>query len=92
MVPTSHGDDDLVGICDPLEGFRLGIVIAEESVDGGLEVGDRSEDPALETPLGQDGKKAFDSVEPGGRGRGEVECPARMAREPSVHGGMLVGA
>ena len=91
-MPTSHGGDDLVGICDPLEGFRLGIVIVEESVDGGLEVGDGSENPAFETPLGQDGKEAFDGVEPRGRGRREVECPTRMARQPSVHGGMLVGA
>jgi hypothetical protein len=47
LVPTSHGGDDLVGICDPLEGFRLGIVIVEESVDGGLEVGDGSEKPRV---------------------------------------------
>jgi hypothetical protein len=32
----------------------------------------------------QDGEEAFDRVEPGGRGRTEVERPARMAGGPSV--------
>ena len=91
-MPAPDGGDDFVGICDPLEGFRLGVVVIEEAVDGGLEVGDGPEDATLETALGQDGKKAFDRIEPGGRGRGEVECSARMARQPSVHRGMLVGA
>ena len=47
--------------------------------------------PRLRRRFGQDGKEAFDGVEPRGRGRREVECPTRMARQPSVHGGMLVG-
>jgi hypothetical protein len=53
-----------VGIGDPLEGVRLGIVILEEAVDGGLEVGDGSEDAALETALGQDCEEALDGVQP----------------------------
>jgi hypothetical protein len=40
------------------------------------------------TPLGQDGEKALDGVEPRRRGRGEVERPARVLREPSPHRGM----
>jgi hypothetical protein len=68
----------------------MGVVVVEEAVDGGLEVGDGSEDATLEAALGQDGEKALDGVEPGGRGRGEVECPAEMARQPSPHDGMLV--
>jgi hypothetical protein len=63
----------------------------EESIDGGLEVGDGSEDAALETALGQDGEKALDGVEPGSRGWGEVEGPAGMASEPFPRGRMLVG-
>jgi hypothetical protein len=89
-VPASDGGDNSVGLCDPLEGFRLGVVVVEEAVDSGLEVGDGSEDAALEAAFGHYGEKAFDGVEPGGRGRGEVECPARMAREPLAYGGMLV--
>jgi hypothetical protein len=41
-------------------------VVIEEAVDGGLEVGDRSEDAALETALGKDGEESLDGVEPGG--------------------------
>jgi hypothetical protein len=89
-VPAPDGDDDFVGIGDPLEGFRLGVVMIEEAIDGGLQVGDGSEDAALETALGQDGEKALDGVEPGSRGWGEVEGPAGMANEPFPRGGMLV--
>jgi hypothetical protein len=90
LRPASDGSDDFVGVCDPMEGLRLGIVILEEAVDGGLEVGDGSEDAAFETALRQDGEQTLDGVEPGGRGRGEVERPARMARQPLAHGEMLV--
>jgi hypothetical protein len=47
-----------------LEGLRVGVVIIEEAVDSGLEVGDGSEDGALEATLGQDGEEALDGVEP----------------------------
>src|ERR1700735_5874133 len=90
-MPAPDGGDDLVGIGDPLEGLRLGVVSFKETIDGGLEVGDASEGAALEAALGQGGEETLDGVEPGGRGRGEVERPARMAREPSLHGRMLVG-
>ena len=51
----------------------------------------RSEDAALEPALGQLGEEALDGVEPGGRGRREVEGEARMAAEPGADLGMLVG-
>jgi hypothetical protein len=69
----------------------VGVVIVEEAVDGGLEIGDGSEDAPLETALGQDCEKALDRIEPGSRGGDEVERPARVARQPSPNGGMLVG-
>jgi hypothetical protein len=50
-----------------LEELRLGIVILEDAVDGGLEICSGSEHASLETPLGQDGEKALDGVELGGR-------------------------
>ena len=81
----------LAGIGDPLEGLGVGVVVVEEAVDGGLKVCDGSEDATLEAPLGQDGEEALDGVEPGSRSRREVKGPAGMAREPSPHGGMLVG-
>src|SRR5215813_10986202 len=36
-------------------------------------------------------KKFSHGVEPGGRGRGEMKDPARMARQPSEHLGVFVG-
>ena len=80
LMPSSDGGDDFVGIGDPLERLRLGVVIVEETIDGGLKVGDGSEDDALEAALGQDCEEALDGVEPRGRSRGEVERPARMMR------------
>ena len=72
-MPAPDGGDDLVGIGDPLEGLRLGVVIVEETIDGGLEVGDGSEGAALEAALGQGGEETLDGVEPGSRCRREVE-------------------
>ena len=41
------------------------IVVVEEAVDGGLEVGDGSEDAALKASSDQDGEESLDGVEPG---------------------------
>jgi hypothetical protein len=57
LAPAPDGWDDFVGIGEPLKGLRVGVVIIKEAVDSGLEVGDGSEDAALETTLGQDGEK-----------------------------------
>ena len=80
-MPAPDGFDDFVGVGDPLEGLRLGVVIVEEAVDGGLEVGDGSEHATLETALGQGGEKAFDSVEPrrGGRVKWKVQRGWRVS-------------
>jgi hypothetical protein len=40
---------------------------------------------------GQSGEEIFDGVEPGAGGRGEMEGPARMADEPGLDLGVLVG-
>ena len=86
-MPSPDSGDDFVGISGPDEGLGLAIVLLEEAVDGALEVVDGSEDAALETALGQNREKAFDGVEPRGRGRREVKAPARVARQPRPHGG-----
>ena len=57
----------------------------EETIDGGLEVGDVIEGAALEAALGQGGEESLDGVEPGGRGRGEVETS-------SADGARAIGA
>ncbi len=70
-----------------------GIVVGfcQKPVDGGLEGNQGMNDAALQPPFGQLGEKAFDSIEPGGRGRGEMEGPARMPTQPLDNLGMLVG-
>ena len=66
-------------------------MLGEEAVDGGLEVDERAEDAALEAAPGELGEEALDGVEPGARGRGEVEGPARVPGEPGADLGVLVG-
>ena len=60
--------------------------------DSGLEVDEGMKDAALQSPAGEFGKKPFDSVEPGRRGRGEVERPTRVPGKPSPDFGVLVAA
>jgi hypothetical protein len=73
LVPAPDGSDDFVGVGDPFEGLGVGVVFVDETVDDGLEVGNGSKGATLETALCQDGEKALDGVEPGGRGRSVSE-------------------
>ena len=72
------------------EGFRVFIGLGEVAVDSGLEIDDALEDAAFEPLPGQLGEEAFDGIEPGGRGRGEVEMEPRVPFEPGPHLRMLV--
>ena len=65
------------------------IGFGEEAVDGGLEIDDAFEDAVLELLPGQFGKQALDGVEPGGRGRGEVEMEPLVPFEPGLDLGVL---
>jgi hypothetical protein len=47
LVPTFDGGDDFVWIGGPDEGLRLLVVLFEEAIDGGLEIGDGSEHASL---------------------------------------------
>jgi hypothetical protein len=40
------------------------VVFEEEAIDGGLEVGDRPEDSAFQSPLGQRGEETLDGIDP----------------------------
>jgi hypothetical protein len=53
-------------------------VFDDEAIDSGLQVDDRYEDAAFQSPLRELGEEAFDSVEPGRRYWREVERPAGM--------------
>jgi hypothetical protein len=46
-----------VRISGPSEGLRLGIVFDDKAIDGGLQIDDRDEDTALQSPLGSFAKK-----------------------------------
>ena len=48
--------------------------------------------PRSQALLGELGEEGLDRVQPGARGRGEVEGPARVARQPGQDLGVLVGA
>ena len=56
-----------------------------------MQIDDALESAALDSLLRQLSESAFDGIEPGGRGRREVEGPARVARQPGQHLGVLVG-
>src|ERR1700678_4631815 len=73
------------------EGLGFLIVLFEEAVDRGLQVGDRSKDAALEPAFREGREEAFDRVEPGSRCWCEMERPSRMTFEPSTNIGMLMG-
>jgi hypothetical protein len=68
----------------------VGIGIGDEAVDCIREFLERTKHAALEAALGEERKQTFDSIEPGCRGRGEVEDKARVASEPFQDLGMLV--
>jgi hypothetical protein len=81
----------LVWIGGPGEGLGLLVVVGDDAIDGGLEIDDAFEDAALETAPGENGEEALDSVERTGRGRREMEGPARMPPQPFDLLGVLVG-
>ena len=66
-------------------------MLDEVGVDGGLQVNDGAEDAAADALPGHLGEEILDRIEPGGRGRGKVKSPARVAHQPSQHFGVLVG-
>jgi hypothetical protein len=91
LVTARSGGDDFVRIGGPDEGLWLLVMIDDEAVDGGLEIDDALENPALEAALGEDGEEALDGIEPAGRGGREMERPAGVSAQPFDHLGMLVG-
>src|ERR1700726_2233268 len=70
--------------------LNKGAEVGEIGIDGCLQLDDRAEHAAADALPGHLGEEVFARVEPGGRSRGEVETPARMARQPGQHLGMFV--
>lgn len=63
-MPAFDGGDDPVWVGGPSEGLGVGVLLGDETVDGGLEVDERVECAALQAPPGELGEEAFDGVEP----------------------------
>jgi hypothetical protein len=57
----------------------------EVVADGVFEFGDAGEDAAPNALAGDLGKEALDQIEPGRRGRDEVQLEARVLGEPGLH-------
>ena len=90
-MPSFYGGQNFAGLFCPLERPWVLIVFVEEPSDRVFEFLDRSEHATGKAPLRQLGKKAFDSVEPGGGCRREVESPPRMRLQPFAHLQMFMG-
>ncbi len=83
--------EDFFGGFGPDEGFGVCIVVFEVVVNSGFEFGDGGEDAATNALLSDQTEEALDLIEPGGRGRGEVQVKAGMLGQPCLNIGVLVG-
>lgn len=90
-MPSSDSGDDFDWVLRPDERFWAWVGVVEETVDGIFEFPQGSEYAALETFLCELRREALDSVEPGGRCRGEMEDEPPMFVEPLHDVGIFVG-
>ena len=70
---SGDGLQDSIGGFGPDERFWVIVRGLDEGVDGGLEFMHAAMDAALDLLVGEEGKPAFDLVQPGGAGWREVE-------------------
>jgi hypothetical protein len=85
---VSLAENDL-GRFGPEEELGIIIVFLQVAIDGGLEVGDRTEHATVDALAGHLGEEAFNRIEPGPGGGGEVKDPAPVAGEPGFNLGCL---
>lgn len=64
MLPSRDGGENAIWVGGPGKWSGVFVVFGEISVDGGLEVDERAEDPALEAAACECGEEALDGVEP----------------------------
>ena len=81
---------DLRGGLGPDEGLGVLVPVGEEASDGAFQLGNAGETAAPNRLLADDAEPAFDQIEPGGAGRGEVQMKARVVFKPGFYPGMLV--
>ena len=80
-MPAPDSGDDFIRAGGPDEGFGLGIVFFEEAVDRDLQIEDRTEHAALQSPFGEYCEEALDGIEPRARSRREVEGEALVTAD-----------
>ena len=72
--------DDFVGVGVPLEGFRVGVAVADPGLDRFDECRDAGEGPSTQPAVGQFLEPPFHQVKPGAARWREVQVPAGLAR------------
>ena len=89
-MPSFYGSDDLVWVGGPGERFRVFVGFGDEAIDCGLEIDEGMEDAPFEAPPGEFGEETLDGIEPGRRGRREVEDKSLVAIKPGADLRMLM--
>ena len=67
FAPTPDSGDDFIGVCGPGEWFGIIVGLRDETIDGGLEINNASEDTALQSLFSKLGEEPLHRVEPRAR-------------------------
>ena len=73
----------------PDEGLGAVVPAGDPGADVGFQLGDAAVHAAAQQSGAQFGEEAFDEVEPGAAGRGEVQVEPGMAQQPAFDLGVL---
>ena len=71
------GGENVVGGFYPAKGLRVGVDGVDGEADGGFRFFSGAADAAADVPFGDLGEEAFRQVDPGTRGRREMDMPSR---------------
>src|SRR5688572_26398078 len=80
---------DGVGVLGPDERFAALVPAVDEAADGIYEFADGVEAAAADGLSGDDPEEDLHQVQPGPRGRGEVQGDPRVAGQPGLDGGVF---
>ena len=83
--------EDLVGSLGPGEGMATVVPAVDEEADGVHQLLDTDEGTAADGLPRDDAEEDLDEVQPGARGRCEVQRDAAMAGQPGLDVGVLMG-
>jgi hypothetical protein len=84
LLPASGGQENFVGISGPCERFRSGVVFAD-AIDGCLQVDDRYEGAALQSPLRDLGKKTSTSLSQDAEEGVNTQHDLKQKKKRSMH-------